>query len=615
MFPLAAQSEPNHVMQLIRRIEISYLRSLYTAILDRPGDMNVVFGRNDSGKSNLLRALNLFFNEEIEPGQELEFELDFSDIRRDAAKAVKGRQFIAIRIEFNVPPNYRPSLGDTISIKRQWNIYGERTETPPRGLSKGSKIQLTRFLNQIDFSYIPAIKDLQVFGDLIERMYGAAAQSSGFEAVTDTFVEAIRQQTSGLSAGLSKLFGSTTRLAAPTDMGLLFRSLDFAHGDDGHSLLRQKGDGVKARHLPELLRYINEHESGKKFFIWGFEEPENSLDLGAADAEAERFAEIAARPDTQVFITSHSPAFYLASSERTKAEIRRVFVSKQRAGDGAQDMVAPKNAISVIDTLDDAESRMKEASLLQLPYLIRHWGDLKKDRDALEKQADQLKQKLELLKVPTLFVEGRFDKELFESAFARAGLTKTAVNVRVLEGTPSTTPELLPRLLTAGALHQDAKVLFLFDNDGAGRKAHKNICGKTAPAKICQVADGLGVWLLPQSPDSIAFCKDHSIRPDQLFFTSEFLYPAKLAAEACAQVIGPDVAAASRSAIHDSYHSGLSQAAAAPLRAAEPGSIDWFLSRGVPNDFKERFAAAAAKTLPQDQIDHIASSVWTFLSS
>jgi ABC-type histidine transport system ATPase subunit len=84
--------ERSATMKLIRRIEISYLRSLYTAVLDRPGDMNVVFGRNDSGKSNLLRALNLFFNEETEPGRgEIEFDLDFSDIRRDAAKAAPGR--------------------------------------------------------------------------------------------------------------------------------------------------------------------------------------------------------------------------------------------------------------------------------------------------------------------------------------------------------------------------------------------------------------------------------------------------------------------------------------------------------------------------------------------
>ena len=598
-------------MQLIRRIEISYLRSLYTASLDKPGDMNVIFGRNDSGKSNLLRALNLFFNEEIEPDQDMEFELDFSDIRRDAAKAAKGRQFIAIRIDFNVPPNYRPSLGKTISIKRQWNIYGGMTETLPRGMSKGSKTQLTRFLNQIDFTYIPAIKDLKVFGDLIERMYAAAAQSSGFETATDTFVDAIRHQTSDLSSGLSKLFGSTTRLAAPTDMGLLFRSLDFAHGDDGHSLLRQKGDGVKARHLPELLRYINQNESGKKFFIWGFEEPENSLDLGAADAEAERFAALAAMPDTQVFITSHSPAFYLAKCETSKADIRRIFISKQVAGEG--DVIVPKNAISVIDTLEDAEAQMKGASLLQLPYLIRRWSELMTERDELERESAALRVHLKTLKVPTLFVEGKFDKHIFEAAFARLGIPRGSVNVRILDGTPATTPELLPKLLGSGALNQDAPVLFLFDNDGAGRRAHKNICGMTPPAEICPIGGNLGVWVLPQSSDSKTFCQHHAIKPDQLFFTSEFLYPGELAAALCLEVIGRAAAQASRAAIHDAYHKGLTQEAAAPLRSAEPGSVEWFFARGVPTNFKERFTAAAERTLPLDQIDNIAGSARAFL--
>ncbi|MBN9464059.1 AAA family ATPase [Brevundimonas sp.] len=603
-------------MKLIRRIEISYLRSLYTASLDRPGDMNVVFGRNDSGKSNLLRALNLFFNEETEPGRgEIDFDLDFSDIRRDAAKAAKGRQFIAIRVDFNVPSNYRASLGETVSIKRQWNIDGDMTETLPRGLSKASRIQLTRFLNQIDFTYIPAIKDLNVFGDLIERMYAATAESSRFETATDTFVDAIRSQTSGLSDGLSKLFGSTTRLAAPTDMGLLFRSLDFAHGEDGHSLLRQKGDGVKARHLPELLRYINDNESGKKFFIWGFEEPENSLDLGAADAEAERFAVIAARSDTQVFITSHSPAFYLSNSEQTKTDIRRVFVSKQRANGEGADPVTPKNAISVIDNLEDAEARMKEASLLQLPYLIRHWGELKKERDELERESTSLRAKLEALTVPTVFVEGRHDKALLESAFARAGHSKAAINVRILDGTPATTTELLPKLLLAGALHQEAPVLFLFDNDGAGRRAHRNICGVAPPADICVVSKKLGVWLLPQSSESRAFAETYGIRLDQLFFTSEFLYPATLAAELCLDVIGADEAEASRASIHENYHKALSQSAAAPLRAAEPGSVDWFFSRGVPDDFKARFAARAEKSLPLEQIDSVAAAAWTFLTA
>ncbi len=53
-------------MRLIKKVEVKYLRSLYELNIDKAGDLNVIFGRNDSGKSNFLRALNLFFNERTE---------------------------------------------------------------------------------------------------------------------------------------------------------------------------------------------------------------------------------------------------------------------------------------------------------------------------------------------------------------------------------------------------------------------------------------------------------------------------------------------------------------------------------------------------------------------
>lgn len=68
-------------MKLIKKIEINYLRSLYRLEVKDVGDLNVIFGRNDSGKSNLLRGLNLFFNGDTEPTREFDFELDMSDIR------------------------------------------------------------------------------------------------------------------------------------------------------------------------------------------------------------------------------------------------------------------------------------------------------------------------------------------------------------------------------------------------------------------------------------------------------------------------------------------------------------------------------------------------------
>ena len=48
-------------MRLISEIEIGYFRSIYKINISNIGDMAVFFGRNDSGKSNILRALNLFF--------------------------------------------------------------------------------------------------------------------------------------------------------------------------------------------------------------------------------------------------------------------------------------------------------------------------------------------------------------------------------------------------------------------------------------------------------------------------------------------------------------------------------------------------------------------------
>lgn len=374
-------------MQLIKKIEVNYLRSLYTATFSDVGDLNIVFGRNDSGKSNFLRALNLFFNDEVEKGRELDFELDISDSRKEAARQAKGRQFIWIKITFNVPENYSRVLGREIAVKRQWNRDGNMNETVfPALETPGERARLTRFLNDIDFTYIPAIKDLTVFADLIERIYAAAAESTAIQIATNRFVDAIGARTKSLSDQLSAMFNGPAKLAAPAEMSTLFRNLDFAHGEDSHSLIRQKGDGVKARHIPEMLHFINQIETRPKFYLWGFEEPENSLDLKSAEIEATRFAELASRIDTQIFITSHSPAFYLSESEGTK--VSRYFIHKQTVNEGS---AVPINAASDINNLEMAELKMESAGLLQLPYVIRRTKELQDRLAAREQEAVELR--------------------------------------------------------------------------------------------------------------------------------------------------------------------------------------------------------------------------------
>ncbi len=73
-------------MNIIEKIEIKHFRSFdggkdqEKVKIDNLKDLNVFSGANDSGKSNVLRALNLFFNNEISPGIQFDKNRDFSKI-------------------------------------------------------------------------------------------------------------------------------------------------------------------------------------------------------------------------------------------------------------------------------------------------------------------------------------------------------------------------------------------------------------------------------------------------------------------------------------------------------------------------------------------------------
>ncbi len=45
---------------MIEKIEIQYFRSIYRTTLTKVESINVLTGKNDVGKSNILKALNFF---------------------------------------------------------------------------------------------------------------------------------------------------------------------------------------------------------------------------------------------------------------------------------------------------------------------------------------------------------------------------------------------------------------------------------------------------------------------------------------------------------------------------------------------------------------------------
>ena len=66
-------------MDLIRSVEVIGFRSIKAQKLAKIIGLTALVGKNSSGKSNVLRALNLFFNNEVERGKPLDFSRDYHD--------------------------------------------------------------------------------------------------------------------------------------------------------------------------------------------------------------------------------------------------------------------------------------------------------------------------------------------------------------------------------------------------------------------------------------------------------------------------------------------------------------------------------------------------------
>jgi len=159
-------------MQLIKSIEIRYLRSIHRISIKQLGDLTIFSGANDAGKSNILKALNLFFNNQVDWLKPLDFYQDFSlrrlgEVRRES---VKGRQFIRVDLEFNCPQNYQNSLPPTFTVSKTWYrdsaIPEEENDLEkqdklnklPRTLETARRM-LSQLLHRIRFEYVPAIRD------------------------------------------------------------------------------------------------------------------------------------------------------------------------------------------------------------------------------------------------------------------------------------------------------------------------------------------------------------------------------------------------------------------------------------------------------------------------
>lgn len=307
---------------LIKTIQIKNFRSIRAAKIDCR-NMNIFVGQNDVGKSNVLKALNLFFNGKTDYETEFDFKHDFSYY---FPKSGHNTREIVISIDFLIPDTYKEH--GIITWKKIWRVnnYFDEKISLPDGKEPSPRTRVISSLRRMKYRYVPAVKSKEYYKSLLTDLYMTVSSvlDSPLEKSVNEFSTVIKNYTEQISREVTDRIGLNSVLSMPENMSELFRTLIFkTTNTDTNSVtipLDFRGDGIQARHIPIILKYIADEDqktrnqgSVKVSTIWGFEEPENGVELLKAFDMADDFLGYA--DEIQLFVTTHSPAFYLIDNK------------------------------------------------------------------------------------------------------------------------------------------------------------------------------------------------------------------------------------------------------------------------------------------------------------
>ena len=301
----------------ISSVHIKNFRSIRNVLI-KATDLNIFVGTNDVGKSNVLKALNLFFNGQTDYDKPFSFESDFTYLFPSKSHSTKE---IKITITFEIPDTYSDAGEYTWTKVWRTDNYFEEIILNKNGEKPSTKSRVSGALKRIKYRYVPAVKSPLYYKTLLGDLYFAVSASLGNPLLTSatSFSKALKSYTSTISEEVNAKLHMTSELTIPSDLNDIFQALIFETRGQAEGIrvpLSARGDGIQARHIPIILHYIaledqksRRRGSMKVCTIWGFEEPENGLELARAFKMADEFEEYT--KEIQIFTTTHSPAFYI----------------------------------------------------------------------------------------------------------------------------------------------------------------------------------------------------------------------------------------------------------------------------------------------------------------
>lgn len=324
-------------MKLIRGIKISGFRSIREAELGSLGSLTALVGKNSCGKSNVLRALNLFFNDLVEGSKPVSFLRDHHDRPHSRRK-----KRISVSVDFQLPDYFKyrkqldqlKALGPNFTITRSWELDERREPFDTySATSEGRPVvngpDLARqFVSLVAYRYVP---NRSIPSQLLQDESQAIADSIFLRMKGDQHAAALLNS---LSAAANRMLApasrsleltgsplSTPSVATASTLGEMITMSGF-QATAPHGVAVQDEDwgaGHQAFFLYLVLHMLDTNYG--RFFgwrqatIWGIEEPESGLHRDLETRLAEKVREWAEDDESrlQIIETTHSPVFTMAA--------------------------------------------------------------------------------------------------------------------------------------------------------------------------------------------------------------------------------------------------------------------------------------------------------------
>ena len=213
----------------INTIQIKYFRSIYNQTIDF-GDLNVIAGMNDAGKSNLLKALNLFFNNETGWREAFSFQKDFNINRRSEFEhntRLKDAREIVIKITFEEINGVKPvwekhwrSDGTVIDLAFDKNL--RRQDRSATGFKPRSRIP--SMLQKVKYLYIPALKGPEYISYLVGQLSNILSEkaSKDIRGAARGFERELATYLSDITDDIKNALKIDSLLKLPTDLVNIF---------------------------------------------------------------------------------------------------------------------------------------------------------------------------------------------------------------------------------------------------------------------------------------------------------------------------------------------------------------------------------------------------------